>query len=206
MLADWSVECAAEDPVLVVPWKGAEGDPGFVDLRAKPYDFDAVVEAEQHPPLMQALRALNATRSPVFTAKCDAWPLDEEELQHLQLNLDVHPPNAAAGVLCVTADPTFGFASYIDLIWREHSLFSSFHRQEQMLRRLTRLAAPLDRPCAALECVLRPAFVDLDVPREGFALSLYVKALGSSPQSAWKEWAGALPAIIALIRGKDLAR
>jgi hypothetical protein len=195
MLAEWSAECAAENPVLVVPWKDPDGKTAFIDLRASPRDFDAVAEAEQHPPLMQALRALNATRSPVFTAKCDAWPLNSEELQHLQLNLDAHP-----------AGPPAGFASYIDLIWRERSLFHSFHRQEQMLRRLTRLAAPLDRPAAALDCVLRPALLDLEGPREGYALSLYVKALGPSQQAAWKEWAAALAAVVALVRGKDFAR
>jgi hypothetical protein len=200
MLAEWSVECAADDPVLVVPWKDPDEKMAFVDLRANPRDFDAVAEAEQHPPLMQALRALNATRSPVFTAKCDAWTLDHEGLQHLQLNLDERPAEASAG-------PSFGFASYIDLIWRERSLFHSFHRQQQVLRRLTRLAAPLDRPSAMLDCVLRPALLDLEGgPREGFAISLYVKALGPSPLSAWKEWAAALAAVVALIRDKDFVR
>lgn len=195
MLAEWSVECAAEAPVLVVPWRHPSGKTGFVDLRSVPRDFDAVAEAEQHPPLMQALRALNATRSPVFTAKCDAWPLASGELEQLQLDIDADPADAPAG-----------FASYIDLIWRDHSLFSSFHRQQQMLRRLTRLAVPLDRPLSALDCVLRPALLDLEVPREGYALSLYVKALGTSPQIAWKEWATALAAVVALIRAKEFAR
>jgi hypothetical protein len=195
MLSEWSAECAADDPVLVVPWKDPGGRSAFVDLRASPRDFEAVAEAEQHPPLMQALRALNATRSPVFTAKCDAWPLDSNELEQLQLNLDANP-----------ADPPAGFASYIDLIWRERSLFHSFHRQEQMLRRLTRLAAPVPRRWAALDCVLRPALLDLDGPREGFAVSLYVKALGPSQLAAWKEWATALAAVVALVRGKDFVR
>ena len=75
-----------------------------------------------------------------------------------------------------------------------------------MLRRLTRLAAPVPRRWAALDCVLRPALLDLDGPREGFAVSLYVKALGPSPLAAWKEWAAALAAVVALIRGKDFAR
>jgi hypothetical protein len=195
MLAEWSVECAAEDPVLVVPWKDPDGKTGFVDLRANPRDFEAVAEAEQHPPLMQALRALNATRSPVFTAKCDAWPLDAEETEQLRLNLDLHPDDAPAG-----------FASYIDMVWRDHSLFSSFHRQGQMLRLLTRLAASIDRSNAMLDCVLRPALLDLEGPREGYALSLYVKALGANPQAGWKEWAASLAAVVALVRGKDFAR
>jgi hypothetical protein len=75
-----------------------------------------------------------------------------------------------------------------------------------MLRHLTRLAAPLDRSWAALECVLRPALLDLDGAREGYSVSVYVKALGPSQQAAWKEWAAALAAVVALIRGKDFAR
>ena len=151
MLAEWSAECSADDPVLVVPWKDPDGTAVFVDLRANPYDFDTIPEAEQHPPLLQALRALNATRSPVFTAKCDAWPLAAEELAHLQLNLDATPSESPAG-----------FSSYIDLVARPRSLFTSFPRHEQMLCRLTRLAAALDYPAAALDCVLRPALGDLD--------------------------------------------
>jgi hypothetical protein len=199
MLAEWSAECSSEDPVLVVPWNDPNGKSAFVDLRANPYDFDAIPEAEHHPPLMQALRALNATRSPVFTAKCDAWSMDGEELEHLQLNLDVAPADAPSGLSC-------GFASYIDLVCRERSLFTSFPQHEQMLRRLTRLAAPLDYPEAALDCVLRPALIDLEGPRQGYAFSLYVKALGIDQQTAWREWAAALDAVVALIRGKDFAR
>jgi hypothetical protein len=198
MLAEWSAECSAEDPVLVVPWKDPDGKAAFVDLRANPYDFDAILEAERYPPLMQALRALNATRSPVFTAKCDAWPLAGEELEHMRLNLDVD--TTAAG------DLSFGFASYIDLVARERSLFTSFHKHEQWLRRLARLAAPLDRPAAALDCVLRPALLDLETPQQGYACTLYVKALAADPQAAIEEWAAALDAVVALVRGKDLAR
>ena len=195
MLADWSVECAAEDPVLVVPWKDPDGKAAFVDLRANPYEFDSIPEAEQNPPLMHALRALNAARSPVFTAKCDAWPLSAEELEDLRLELDIP-----------AADGLAGFASYIDLVWRERALFLSLPQHEQMLRRLTRLAAPLDHPAAALECVVRPAFLDLDGPQQGYAWSLYIKALGESQQAAWGNWGAALDAVVGLLRGKELTR
>jgi hypothetical protein len=195
MLAEWSVECSPEDPILVVPWKDPDGHSVFVDLRANPYDFDAVPEAEHYPPLMQALRALNAARSPVFTAKCDAWTLDSAELEHLQLDLDATPAEALTG-----------FATYIDLVWRDRSVFASFPQHEQLLRKLARLAAPLDLPLAALDCILRPAFLDLDGPREGYAISLYVKALGPDQHAAIKEWGEALDAVVALIRSKDFAR
>jgi hypothetical protein len=212
MVADWSVACSAEDPVLVVPWSleqavaepvteahdsGQRNTCDFIDLRENPYDLDQIPEAEQYPPLMQALRALNAPRSPVFTAKCDAWPLDEEELNGLRLELDVRPDGLGAAAV--------GFASYIDLVWRDRTIFASFHQSEQLLHRLTRLAAMLDQPLAMLDCVLRPAMVDLTGPQEGFAISLYVKALARDADAAREEWGGALEAVVGLLRGKDFS-
>jgi hypothetical protein len=197
MLSEWSVECSADDPVLVVPWSDPADPTGnrrFVDLRENPYDLDHLPEAEQYPALMHALRALNAPRSAVFTAKCDAWLLDAEELETLRMNLDVGEDEAPAG-----------FGSYIDLLWRERSLFASFHQQEQMLHRLTRLAKPLEFPYAMLDCVLRAAVIDLTGPQEGFAVSLYVKAVGHDPQAAEENWATALDAVVAVLRSKDLA-
>jgi hypothetical protein len=143
---------------------------------------------------MHALRALNAPRSAVFTAKCDAWPLEAEELDDLRANLDATSDDAPAG-----------FASYIDLLWRERSLFASYHQMEQRVHRLTRHSSPLDQPYAMLDCVIRPALVDLAGPQEGFAISLYVKAIGHDPQAAEQNWASALDAIVALLRSKDLA-
>lgn len=191
MVFDWSAECSADDPVLVVPWSDPD-DPArrFIDLRENPYDLDEIAEAAERPALMHALRALNAPRSPVFTAKCDAWPLDADELGQVQLTLD----HAAV-------EAPVGFGSYIDLLWRERSIFVSVHRQEQLLDRLARLAEPLHQPYALAECVIRPALVDLDSPQEGFAISLYIKALGHNEEAAEENWAAALAAIVALLRG-----
>ncbi len=197
MLSEWSVECSADDPVLVVPWSDPSDPSGnrrFIDLRENPYDLDHLAEAEQHPPLMHALRALNASRSPVFTAKCDAWPLDLEELDALRLNLDLSAGDAQAG-----------FASYIDMLWRERSLFASFHQQQQLMHRFTRHTTLLDQPNAMLDCVIRPALVDLTGPQEGFAVSLYVKALGHSPKAAEENWGAALDAVAGLLRSRELA-
>jgi hypothetical protein len=197
MLAEWSAECAAEDPVLVVPWSDPDSVAHFVDLREHPYDLDRIPEAEQNPPLMQALRSLNAPRSAVFTAKCDAWSMQSDELEALRHNLDP----------TLYGDPTdspAGFGSYIDLLCRDRALFVSFPQQEQILARLTRRAAALDHPLATLDCILRPALIDLTVPQEGFAISLYVKALGPDPHTAWELWAAALEAVVTLLRSKDL--
>ncbi len=201
MLAEWSIECSAEAPVLVVPWPADASDqdpPGsaspFVDLRQHPDAGDQIPEAEAYPPLMQALHALNAAHSPVFTAKCDAWPLADEELDHLQLQLDLTADEAPAG-----------FASYIDLLWQDRGIFASMHRQQQLQQRIVRYAAALQQPMALLELVLRPALVDLNGPQEGFATTLYIKALGDDEREAWQNWAAALKAVVTLLRGKEIA-
>jgi len=204
MVVDWSVECSAEDPVLVVPWTAEEAGASkaqsvadFVDLRENPYDLDQIPEADQHPPLMQALRALNAPRSAMFTAKCDAWALSAEELEELRERLDI----VEGGFETAAA----GFASYIDLVWRDRSIFASFHQSEQLLHRIARLAAPIEQPMAMIDCVLRPALVDLTGPREGFAISLYVKAAAPDADAAKQTWASALEAVVVLLRGKEFS-
>ena len=196
MLSEWSAECSPDDPVLVVPWSDPSDTTGnrrFIDLRENPYDLDHLPEAEHYPPLMHALRALNGARSPVFTAKCDAWALDPEELDALRLNLGI-----------TDDEGTEGFASYIDVLWRDRSRFASFHVQEQLLYRLTRQAAFLEHHHAMLDCILRPAVIDFTGPQEGFAISLYVKAAGHDARSAEENWASALEAAAALFRSKDL--
>ncbi len=195
MLSDWTVECGVDDPVLVVPWSDPN-DPSrhFIDLRENPDDLDWLEEVTQHPALLHALRALNAPRSPVFTAKCDVWPLDAEELDALRLELHVIPEDSTAGI-----------ASYIDLIWRERSVFVSFHHHEQIVHRIQRLAGPLAHSFSTLECVLRPALVDLSTPQEGFAISLYIKALGHDAAAAEQQWGASLNEVAALLRGRAFA-
>ena len=193
MLLDWSAECSADDPALVVPWHSDSPAIRFVNLRDDPYGLDEIAEAEEHPALLHSLRALNASRSPLFTAKCDTWVAAPEEVQALQLNLMLVPEEAADG-----------FCSYIDLLWRERGLFTSFHQQGHILHRLERRAAALDHPFALLEAVIRPALLDLTTPQEGFSVSLYTRAAGPTPELAYKHWAEALAAATALLRSKEL--
>ena len=194
MLAEWSAECSDDDPVLVVPWRDPYSNAAFVDLRSRPYDFDHIPEAEQYAPLMHALRVLNGPRSPVFTAKCDVWNTSPEELQLLREDLfDESSANA-------------GISSYVDILWRDRSIFGSFPRHEQILTRLVRLASSLEYPSSVLECVLRPAVIDFGSPQEGHAVTLYVKSLGQDEEAALDEWGKSLIAAIALLRRSDFSR
>ena len=197
MLADWSAECSADAPTLVVPWSDPNSPARFVDLRAEPYDIAEIPEAEHYPALGRALRALNATRSPFLTAKCDAWTLGpdqhEDDLESLRLQLNLEQDQAACG-----------FASYIDLLWRERTVFASPHQQQDRLDRITRRAQKLTHPFAALECVLRPAMLDLNGALEGFAFTLYITAVGADADSATHHWIAALEDIVAMLRAKEL--
>ena len=193
MLMDASTAFGPEDPVLVVPWSSPDGTASWVDLRSDPDALDGIAEADEHPALLAALRSLNAARSPVFTAKCDVWTMEEDELAATRLDLMLEDDVAAAGM-----------SSYIDLLWRERTVFASRHRTEQALHRLDRLAGELPHSLAKLEAVLRPAVLDLDGVREGFALTLYVKGVGVDAEEAEQRWSAALRDTVALFRTRDL--
>jgi hypothetical protein len=213
MLSEWTAECSHDAPTLIVPWfedqsagpsessSGHHTKPAtgarFFDLRNNPYDIAEITEAEHNPTLARALRSLNATRSPYLTAKCDTWSLSAsdhtEALETLRLEL-----------MLPEEDALHGFASYIDLLWRERSVFASAHQQQDRLDRIVRRAQRLPYPEAALECVLRPAFLDLSGPLEGFAVTLYLTALGPDAETAHRRWELAMDDIVTLLRSKDL--
>jgi hypothetical protein len=209
MLSEWIAECSHDAPTLIVPWS-AEHSPShapsltppttgshFVDLRTNPYDIAEIPEAEHNPTLARALRSLNATRSPFLTAKCDTWTLSAADhadtLEALRLEL-----------MLAEEDTHCGYASYIDLLWRERSVFASAHQQQDRLDRIVRRAQRLPHPESALECVLRPAFLDLSGPLEGFAVTLYITALGHDRETARRRWELAMDDIVTLLRSKEL--
>jgi hypothetical protein len=196
MHAEWTAECSADAPVLIVPWNDADGGAHFVNLRAEPYSIAEIPEAERFPDLARALRALNANRSPFLSAKCDAWPISPrdgaDELEVMRKELMLQEDEA-----------TYAFTSYIDLIWRERTIFASAHQQQDRLDRIARRATKLPHAESMLQCVLRPAIVDLDSPLEGFATTLYVTALASDPEIANRRWASALEDVVDLLRTRE---
>ena len=182
--------------MLVVPWHDAQAGLRFVNLRDEPYALAEIREAEQQPALGRALRALNAQRSPFLTAKCDAWSLSSQESQgQLEpLRLELGLPEE---------DVSCAFTSYIDLLWRERAVFASAHHQQDRLDRLTRRATKLPHPESALQCVLRPAMLDLSSPLEGYATTFYVTSIAPDPDTAHKRWMAALEDIVDLLRSRE---
>jgi len=192
MLSEWSAECASEDPWIEVPWQSEDGALRWVDLRADPDALDEIHEADEHPALLAALRTLNATRSPVFTTKCDAWAMEEEELAAVRFDLMLDDEVAQAGMV-----------SYIDLLWRERGVFASRHRAEQMMHRMERLSRDLPASLAKVEFVLRPAVIDLDGVQEGYGVTVYVKGCGVDRYEAEQRWGTALREVARMMRGVD---
>jgi hypothetical protein len=54
-----------------------------------------------------------------------------------------------------------------------------------------------------LQCVLRPAMVDLGAPLEGFATTLYVTSLGADAETASRRWSSALEDVVDLLRSRE---
>jgi len=189
MDAEWSVAAAADDPVLIVPWSSSTDEAGaerfeearvqhFIDLRADPARIDDIPEAAHWPELRTALLQLNAANSPVFTAKCDAWELSEEERQ-----LDFGPV-------------ANGIGAYIDILPLQIETYRSLSAQIAMARRLTASVRPLPPPDARLDCILRPAQWR---ERAGYALTLHIFGYGDDLLTARAHWTQAIEQIVDLV-------
>lgn len=192
MMSEWTAECGMEDPFIDVPW--SSGEMHWVDLRNDPQAIDAISEADEHPALLSALRMLNGPRSPVFTSKCDAWEMDADELAALRADLLLEEDVAAAG-----------FSSYIDIVFRERSLFLRRAQLEQLLNRIDRMSRELPHSLAKLESVIRHSVVDLGTAQEGYAVTVYVKACGVDEHEAYQRWDNALRDVAILIRSLDVS-
>ncbi len=189
MDADWSVECAGDDPLVAVPWQNADGTLTFVDLRSElPRDPEVLLqipEARQYPAIAAALGRWNHATSPLFTAKCDVWSypahlFDAEDL------------------------PGFAFArgSDVDFIPLATETFQHFPAAELQLRRWKEMAASIPAPDARCEWILRRAMLAPEDAKEcvqyrqGYAATLYVWGYGGNEESAATAWEFALTSLI----------
>ncbi|MHB1021290.1 MAG: hypothetical protein ACYC46_01635 [Acidobacteriaceae bacterium] len=190
MYSDWSVELGADAAVLSVPWHDATGQLAYINLRTHPEQISLVPEAVQHPMLAQALLALNEPRSGITTAKCDVWPLDADDVAACADLLDLlHKPD----------HPHFGYGSYIDILFREEAIFTSYDEHMQILPAITRAAGALDLPEATMELVLRLCTLGDGSALTGYATSVYTYGVGATAELAYRNWSEALAAVTGLL-------
>jgi hypothetical protein len=153
MEADWEIEVGGGAAVIEALWSG------FVDLRVHPERLSEIAEAVAFPALGKLLLALNSPTSPLWTAKCDVWTLDAEELSGMQV----------------------GLGCYVDLLPRADQVFAHWEQAEQLCRHWVRQLdeLPLD-PCR-VELIVRQAIVG---PLEGFGVTAYLSATAEDLPSA----------------------
>jgi hypothetical protein len=192
MDAEWSVAAAEDDPVLAIPWSDPsqdgeprkEGQPSkyeqlsYIDLRSDPSLVDRLPEARAWPEMRTALLQLNGPASAVWTAKCDAWELSEEERQ-----LDFGAVDN-------------GFGAYFDLLSRDLGVFSSLEKHIDFASSLATAAHALSPSEAATSFIVRPAQWR---HTHGFAITVYVYGYGEQPTTARAQWSEAIRTVIRLI-------
>ncbi len=175
MEADWSVEAGTSLPSIDVPWEG------FVDLRRRPQAIAAVSEAAWHPALGEAIRCLNASASPLFTVKCDAWTLPASEID---------PDEFGA----CRDEAREGFASYIDMLQLDPRSFRSFDFHERWVKALTGRLRKIVLRNGRVDSVVRNAAHGSQL---GFGVTLYAAGCGVDAQAAYAAWKAVLLSAVA---------
>jgi hypothetical protein len=189
MEADWSVELAADDPLITVPWADpGEGRCKFVDLRLGSHLIDQIEEARARPALRSALLLLNGVSSYLWTAKCDAWTssADQGDEPFDPYEMDAEPGETA-----------FGAGSYIDLLPCEvRGCFDVREQWERWMRALTERLRGAPASAARVELVLRHAEVE---GVQGFGVTWFVEGCGPTAPRAGQRWGEALELALAVM-------
>jgi hypothetical protein len=174
MEADWEVEIGNDAPVIDALWAG------FVDLRAVPERASYLPEAAVLPGLAAALVQLNGASSPVWTSKCDVWPIvDRSEFDPDEL--DAPQDTASHAVGC-----------YIDLLKRSDEQWHSAEIAVEACKPACYLLRLVALRCCRVDLVVRRAFVDDD--RSEIGLTAFITACGATPTAASKALSAALAA------------
>jgi hypothetical protein len=172
MEADWEFQVGGDAPVIEARWAG------FIDLRVTPERARDLPECLRLPGLALALERLNSQSSPVWTLKCDWWPVSEP-IDADELNA---PPGRSVSLV----------SSYVDLLSSTDQRWSSPLIVEDICKLFCRLLKPLPLMCCRVDFVIRTALIVPD--RTDLGISAYVTACGASPAGAMDSLDAALRA------------
>ena len=140
MQADFSVELGHDDPVLELPWASDDPAVRYYDLKKFPELVRQIPEAAAHPELRAFLARINASDSPLETAKCDLWQSKE-----------ISPEEEIFGA-------AQKFVSYIDLLFTDEPIRNSFEKHEQFAGELCRLLSRAPDIAATVELIIRRCY------------------------------------------------
>ena len=173
MEADWEMELGGSAPVIDACWTG------LVDLRVVPERVAEIEETRGLPALADVLVRLNAPASPVWTAKCDVWAV-EEPVDPLEI--DAEPDDATSALAC-----------YIDLLTRNDQQWIVPEGAAEACKALVaRLRAVSLRACR-VDLVVRQARIAPEA--YGLGITAYVTACGADEDAARERLGAAVAAV-----------
>jgi hypothetical protein len=162
--ADWEFEVGGDAPVIDALWQG------FVDLRLAPERVNDLPETAQLPGLAAALAKLNSEGSPVWTSKCDFWPvLEREEFDADEL--DAPAGRSAHAVSC-----------YIDVLPTADRAWSLQQPPETACKQFCGRVGSVPLRCCRVDLVVRRALIALN--RMDLGMTAYITACGPTPAQA----------------------
>jgi hypothetical protein len=197
MDAELTVELAAGDPTLAIPWSSDDGRLRYHDLKRRPDLLLYVDEASRYQELAEFLVQVNLPASLLQSAKCDAW-----------YNTELSEPEAIYGA-------AGKFVCYVDLFFTEDTPSFSFEQHEEFARRLIKLLGRAPQISAAAEFIVRRCYyADRGTSgepepanhREGFYFTFYLSAYGDDEGDARKRWGIALKLVGNAILQLSVAR
>jgi hypothetical protein len=190
MDVELTVELAAGDPTLAIPWSSDDGRLRYLDLKRRPELLLLVDEASRYREIAEFLVQVNSPVSLLESAKCDAWyttELSESELIY-----------GAAGK----------FVSYCDVFFSAGETRYSFDQHQHFAQRLLKLLARAPQISAAAEFILRRCYYQQPgTPAgDGFYFTFYLSGYGDDEADARQRWGIALKLIGNAILQLSVAR
>ena len=172
MLAEWTIELAADDPKLEIPWASEDGQLRYFDLKNQPELLLEIPEACKYPQLAEFLSWANEGETRLETAKCDAWASREMNVE----------------------DEVFGepckFGSYVDFLLPPRSR-RAFAENEKFVQDLVRMLRHAPEMSSAVELMVRRCVDrrESGEPQECFYVTFLAHGYGEDEQQARKRWA-----------------
>jgi hypothetical protein len=161
--ADWEVEIGPGAPVIDAHW------PGFVDLRQTSESVRHLPEVAWLRGLDDALVRLNGTQSPVWTAKCDVWPLDAGEFDADEMGA---PSENAA----------FAQGCYIDLLPTNGQQWSVPAMAISWCKDICSLLRTVPLSYCRVDLIVRSAVISPD--RMDIGITAYLTSCGPTAEDA----------------------
>jgi len=172
MEADWEIELGGDAPVIDACW------PGFVDLRRFPNRIVELPEISQLPELRASLLRLNDVHaSPVWTSKCDVWPVTDFDALELDAKIE---------------DARYGVACYIDLLPRSDQQWTLPKMAIAACEKFCLQLRSVPLTCCRADLIVRRAFITPEL--EDFGITAYLTACGCDEDTAAVHLGGALAA------------